>query len=124
MSAIKNKESHCKDLSKKFEISIAHNLKLTCHNSSHSSFKSPFNRRVHSSKQKGRMTKSCRQRSQKMLIHSPQVSLCILQRSVYGEVDILYQSMGTRGGKGWGLYIENNQKHFILHCKNNHVITP
>lgn len=26
----------------KSEISIAHNLKLTCHNSSHSSFKSPF----------------------------------------------------------------------------------
>lgn len=52
MSAIKNKDYTAK-IFQKSEISIAHNLKLTCHNSSHSSFKSPLNRRFNSSKQKG-----------------------------------------------------------------------
>lgn len=33
------------------------------------------------------------------------------------------EAWGPEGeGRGF-LYIENNQKHFILHCKNNHVIT-
>lgn len=35
----------------------------------------------------------------------------------------IYYTKARGGGGGEFLYIENNQKHFILHCKNNHVIT-
>lgn len=33
------------------------------------------------------------------------------------------EAWGPEGEERGLFYIENNQKHFILHCKNNHVIT-